>query len=335
MLCLLLCLLTALSTTKLCAQALYPSTLKQQLQDSDKDGVINARDLCPDTPAGSAIDNTGCPNTRTEYYQIHFQIHFASADAKLQPEQHQQITQIGQFLQQNPQSIICLEGHTDNQGPNWFNQGLSYQRANAIAEHLVRQYGIKDRRILRLAYGASRPLFENNNEQNRFQNRRVNGTILLPVNAPKNQWQIPFALNQFRLNTEQKNALAELPQKISTAQSAFILITGHTDKSGRPSLNQLLSEKRAQQVAHYLQSITSLNEAQIKVKGYGADRPIGLEDSLISRAKNRRVEVQLFEEPALSKQFIEAKWTIWSVDDLDLTNAPSPRDLPLFRPFQP
>ncbi|EKM31423.1 ompA family protein, partial [Vibrio harveyi] len=30
------------------------------LIDDDRDGVINARDLCPGTPEGSLIDNDGC-----------------------------------------------------------------------------------------------------------------------------------------------------------------------------------------------------------------------------------------------------------------------------------
>ena len=29
--------------------------------DTDNDGVLNADDLCPDTPAGSAVNVTGCP----------------------------------------------------------------------------------------------------------------------------------------------------------------------------------------------------------------------------------------------------------------------------------
>ena len=314
--CLLPCLFIGLPSSKLYAQALYPSSLRQQLQDNDQDGVINARDLCPDTPIGSAIDNAGCPITHTEYYQIDFQIHFASAKAQLQPEQYQQITQIGEFLQQHPQSLICLEGHTDDQGADWFNQRLSYQRANAIAEHLRQEYAIADDRMIRLGYGANQPLVANQDEQSRYQNRRVSGTILLPVSPTNNRWQLPFALNQYRLSAQQKNTLANIPLKAETVPSVFVLITGHTDSSGSPRLNQLLSEKRAHHVAAYLQSISSLSETQIKSKGYGDRRPALSQSESGDSAKNRRVEVQLFKQPALSKQFIEAKWTIWSVDDM-------------------
>lgn len=33
----------------------------RDLSDSDADGVINARDLCADTPKHAVIDNNGCP----------------------------------------------------------------------------------------------------------------------------------------------------------------------------------------------------------------------------------------------------------------------------------
>ncbi|MDP5056576.1 MAG: OmpA family protein, partial [Marinomonas hwangdonensis] len=52
------------------AESLYASNVQTRLADADRDGVIDARDLCPNTSQGAAVDNDGCPNKNTKLLSV-------------------------------------------------------------------------------------------------------------------------------------------------------------------------------------------------------------------------------------------------------------------------
>jgi len=54
------------------AESLYASNVQSRLADADRDGVIDARDLCPDTSEGAAVDNYGCPNQSTKLLSVEY-----------------------------------------------------------------------------------------------------------------------------------------------------------------------------------------------------------------------------------------------------------------------
>lgn len=73
-------------------------------------------------------------------------------------------------------------------------------------------------------------------------------------------------------------------------------ISGHTDDKGSESFNQTLSEKRANAVKNYLVSLGA-NPLNIAAIGYGETQPIVPNDSEENRAKNRRVEFEIYKKP--------------------------------------
>lgn len=77
------------------------------------------------------------------------------------------------------QNTITIAGHTDSTGSDSYNQGLSRDRAYAVANYLSSR-GVPSNRINVVAYGESRPVADNNSEYGRQQNRRVE----LTINAP-------------------------------------------------------------------------------------------------------------------------------------------------------
>ncbi len=68
-----------------------------------------------------------------------------------------------------------------------------------------------------------------------------------------------------------------------------LTIDGHTDRVGDSAKNLLLSEERAQAVAHYLAK-KGVAAPRITAKGYGDTRPLVREAPNTPNAKNRRVE---------------------------------------------
>ncbi len=74
-----------------------------------------------------------------------------------------------------------------------------------------------------------------------------------------------------------------------------ILLKGHTDNQGDPTLNLRLSEARVKAVRKYLIS-EGINAYRIKSVGYGGNAPIASNDTEETRKLNRRVEFEVIED---------------------------------------
>jgi len=86
------------------------------------------------------------------------------------------IQKIADFLRENPDIKIRLEGHTDNLGDPQLNKELSMNRAGQIRNFLVEK-GISFERMRVSGWGGSRPVASNQTEEGRNQNRRVEMVI--------------------------------------------------------------------------------------------------------------------------------------------------------------
>lgn len=73
----------------------------------------------------------------------------------------------------------------------------------------------------------------------------------------------------------------------------LIVVSGHTDNTGSPGLNQTLSLKRAEAVRDWMRDTGGVPESCFAVQGYGAARPLQTNDTTAGRAANRRVEIRL------------------------------------------
>jgi outer membrane protein OmpA-like peptidoglycan-associated protein len=86
------------------------------------------------------------------------------------------LVKIATILNQFAEMNVIIEGHTDNIGTDEYNLGLSQRRAQAVDEFLVSQGVIKER-LSWEGYGESRPVAENDTDENRQKNRRVDLVI--------------------------------------------------------------------------------------------------------------------------------------------------------------
>ncbi|MGR3774092.1 OmpA family protein [Edwardsiella anguillarum] len=73
----------------------------------------------------------------------------------------------------------------------------------------------------------------------------------------------------------------------------LIVVSGHTDNTGSPQLNQTLSLERAEAVRDWMRDTGDVPESCFAVQGYGASRPVATNDTPEGRALNRRVEISL------------------------------------------
>lgn len=95
----------------------------------------------------------------------------------LQEESMPELERIVEFLNDNPEIKIALEGHTDDVGSDEYNDKLSQNRANTVREYLIKA-GIDKSRIKTKGFGKRKPLVDKKTDEARAMNRRVEMKIV-------------------------------------------------------------------------------------------------------------------------------------------------------------
>lgn len=81
------------------------------------------------------------------------------------------------YLKENPNIKVEIQGHTDNIGNPKDNEALSTNRAYSIKQ-LLEEYKIDGNRIVAKGYGQSKPIADNKTEEGRAKNRRTEFLIM-------------------------------------------------------------------------------------------------------------------------------------------------------------
>jgi len=110
---------------------------------------------------------------------------FDTNSAELRPGLYNEINRVAGVLNQYPDTLIRVEGHTDSKGSDEYNMDLSKRRANNVKTLLIMR-GVAENRIEVAGYGKTMPVATNDTEAGRQKNRRVEIRI-----APKVQTQTP------------------------------------------------------------------------------------------------------------------------------------------------
>lgn len=186
-----------------------PVDTKGRTLDSDKDGVPDYEDkepyyppragervnengvvINPNMPQGGvtedrvqemideSLKNAGISegnNTVQEWFLP--MIHFASDGATVKYSDYGTLASIGRMLKGNAQLRLVVTGHTDQIGNESLNDRLSYQRANAVIEHLMTNYGIGRGRLVLQWKGKKDALVPSSSS---YMNRRVEFRVAAP-----------------------------------------------------------------------------------------------------------------------------------------------------------
>ncbi len=97
---------------------------------------------------------------------------FAFDRSELSSEARDNLDKLVTVLEAYPDTDIELQGHTDNTGSKAYNQTLSENRASAVSGYLA-QKGITNERMTIKGFGLTMPKYDNDTEEGRAQNRRV------------------------------------------------------------------------------------------------------------------------------------------------------------------
>ena len=145
-------------------------------KDSDGDGVADQFDKCPGTPAGTAVDGSGCPlptstsavsGDVTGFEPIQFEFN----SSVLKTESYPILDKLSSGLRENG-GKVTLKGYASSEGTAAYNMKLSKDRANSVKTYLVNS-GVNSSQVSAKGYGEANPIASNDTEEGRIQNRRV------------------------------------------------------------------------------------------------------------------------------------------------------------------
>jgi OOP family OmpA-OmpF porin len=161
------------------------SAVNDLKKDSDGDGVSDQFDKCPNTPAGTVVDGSGC--------EIHFpkldttglmrkpmmssmaapysNIQFDFDSSVLRTSSYPVLDATSAELRSGSGSLE-LDGFASSEGTAAHNLRLSKDRANAVKTYLVNS-GVDAKRIKVKGFGETKPIADNSTEEGRIANRRV------------------------------------------------------------------------------------------------------------------------------------------------------------------
>ena len=108
---------------------------------------------------------------------------FRSAESTLLSSAQVKLDQVAHALLSVRERNLVVEGHTDSQGSESYNQGLSQRRADAVRDYLV-QRGYPADRIQARGKGEGSPIADNASPEGRANNRRVEIVIERELQKP-------------------------------------------------------------------------------------------------------------------------------------------------------
>jgi OOP family OmpA-OmpF porin len=288
-------------------------------KDSDKDGVKNRQDLCPETPLGATVDPTGCPLD-------------GDSDGVFDGLDDCPGTPIGAVVD----ALGCPQ---DSDGDGIFD-GIDQCTATPAGAKIDAKGcpldGDGDGVFDGLDKCTGTPPGATVNAQGCPQDSDGDGVFDgidecpgtaanlrvdqkgCPIEITETEIQlldtgmirstaIRFESGKANLQAESFAELDEIGRTLANWPELRIEIGGHTDSQGSEAYNKKLSERRAQAVLDYLTlHFPNIRVGQYTIAGYGESQPIATNDTAQGRAQNRRVEFKVLNMDEL-KRVIERR----------------------------
>ncbi|QUM79900.1 OmpA family protein [Moritella sp. 5] len=187
---LILSLLLMACTTPIVDMADNTQIQLQDLSDADNDGVITSREKCPASFAGSKVDNYGCGADIINKVRQELKVNFASNSAVVSKRYFGDIEALANFMKKHLDTEVVIEGHTSKLGSKSLNMRLSQERAQAVMNILVNNFGIATSRVSAVGYGFERILDDGNTKSAHAKNRRIVAELTGENTSKDMKWNI-------------------------------------------------------------------------------------------------------------------------------------------------
>jgi outer membrane protein OmpA-like peptidoglycan-associated protein len=283
-------------------------------KDTDKDGVKDKKDQCPDTPIGAVVDEVGCP---------------IDSDKDGVPDGLDQCpdTPAGATVDERG----CPR---DSDGDKVFDgldrcpdtpAGVAVDASGCPLD--ADRDGVPDHLDQCPDTPAGTPVDERGCPRDSDGDGVHDGIDLCPNTATGSRVDkdgCPIVVSEKEVELLDKGLITVRNIKFETGKSEILSasepmlhelgkifiqwpqlqleIGGHTDSKGSEALNQRLSEERANSVKNWLMTnYPQISPTMLTTKGYGEGSPIGSNANETGRALNRRVEFKVLNTEELKK----------------------------------
>jgi OOP family OmpA-OmpF porin len=108
-----------------------------------------------------------------------------------------------------------------------------------------------------------------------------------------------FESGKAKIRPESFATLDAAAKVLAEYQALRVEISGHTDSTGTPERNLVVSKERADAVSLYLQG-RGVAADRIVTRGAGPNEPVADNATKVGRAQNRRIEFKLIQKPEAS-----------------------------------
>jgi len=122
-------------------------------------------------PAAAPVDATVCQQLFSDLLGKG-RIRFESGRANIESDSAGLLDRLIETALRCPTSAIEIAGHTDSAGEDAANQALSEKRAQAVVDYLVKA-GLPAARFTAVGYGSTQPVADNESDEGKAQNRRI------------------------------------------------------------------------------------------------------------------------------------------------------------------
>src|ERR1700742_654205 len=151
--------------------AIMPSFIPYE-KAVDKSFLLSVISNHPDLMEGKAIETRYADRITAAVSTRSYHIEFATGSATIRPSSYKMLDEIFESAVVAEGLKLGVYGHTDNNGSDAVNIPLSAKRAAAVKDYLLSK-GLKDDRIETKGFGSSKPVADNDTEEGRGRNRRV------------------------------------------------------------------------------------------------------------------------------------------------------------------
>jgi len=241
----------------------------ERMFDYDDDGIVDSRDRCPDTPPGYAVDGHGCSLD-------------SDRDGVIDALDDCPNTSYGVEVDNEGCPVVI-----DSDGDGVADESDDCPDTPAGFE--VDERGCSSEQANLLLRAADD-----------FEEIKIAGTdaaaeIEALAEVETLDLGIEFAPNSTSIRSQYRADLEQAAAFAAAHPGVKLMVEGHTDSLGSGSLNQSLSQKRADTVRWTLVSEYGVNRNRIVAEGLGESQPIADNGTKEGRARNRRVLIRVVE----------------------------------------
>jgi OOP family OmpA-OmpF porin len=219
----------------------------------------------------------------------------------IQREEKERINTLGTFLTKYPETTAVIEGHSDNVGDSQYNMQLSLRRAQSVVAYLVDTVHINPNRLTSVGYGDTRPLSDNQTEDGKRMNRRIDAVIACATDiegltvAPTRvtmAMHMEFDKNKEDVKPEYASELRKVANFLKANPTTTATVEGHTGNiQATPELAMAISQRRAENVVNYLVDNHGIARSRLTAEGFGQTRRTAYNATSEGQQENRRVNI--------------------------------------------